>query len=250
VRASLPLAERLRPAPPLSVIMLKKAIQIPIKARSSTRIPNKNFTPLCGKPLAYWLLDEVEMGLPADWACFIDSESESVMEKLRPSHAEKFGFHKRDAWYASDAANGNHLLQQFVAAHPHYDIYVQLYITAVTLPWHIIAEAVENLEANLSTYDSTFLATEETGWIWHRGRAVNYDPNVPDGLPRSQDAMFLSETTGMYAIEKVAVLRRACRIGERPLPYVIPREFAVDIDTLEDLTTASNILHGRINDAT
>ena len=35
------------------------AIQVPIRARSSTRAANKNFRDLAGKPLSYWLLDEL-----------------------------------------------------------------------------------------------------------------------------------------------------------------------------------------------
>jgi len=221
---------------------MKIAVQIPVKGRSSTRIHNKNFTELCGKPLAFWLLDEIAANVPDDWDLFIDSEKETTMNHIKERYGHKFLFHKRNEWFALDHANGNHLITQFAFAHPDYDIYVQAFVTAVTLPSKIMIDAVHQLVHSTSQHDSLFLVTEETGWFWHNNNPLNYQPDIPDGLPRSQDAMVLKETTGLYAIKKDVVFKTGCRIGKHPIFYKIDRKFAIDIDTMDDLEEAKRIL--------
>ena len=60
---------------------MKLAVQIPMKAKSSTRVPNKNFRDLNGKPLCYWVLEEL-VKLPQEIDLFIDSEGGEVLKKL------------------------------------------------------------------------------------------------------------------------------------------------------------------------
>jgi len=226
---------------------MKIAVQIPVKGRSSKRIPNKNFTELCGKPLAFWLLDEIVANIPDDWDLFIDSEKETTMDQIKERYGNKFLFHKRNEWFAMDHANGNHLITQFAFTHPQYDIYVQLFVTAVTLSGEVVIEAVKILKNSLDKHDSLLLVTEETGWFWFNGKALNYNPTIPDGLPRSQDAMAFKETTGLYAITKDAVFKTCCRIGENPIFYKVPHEFSMDIDTMEDLEEAKQLFSSRKN---
>ena len=126
--------------------------------------------------------------------------------------------------------------------HPQYDAYVQLFVTAVTLHHGVINEAISAFQKNVEKNDSLFLVTEETGWIWHEGKAMNYDPSKPNGLPRSQDATYFKETTGMYVITRQAALQTGCRIGEKPLPYPVSPEYALDIDTMSDLKEAERLL--------
>ena len=88
---------------------MKIAVQVPIKGKSSTRVPNKNFRNLNGKPLCYWVLDELAK-LPADIDIFIDSEEENIFHKLAIPRFKRFKFHKRKEWFSHDQANGNHLI--------------------------------------------------------------------------------------------------------------------------------------------
>ena len=61
---------------------MKIAVQVPIKGKSSLRVPNKNFRNLNGKPLCYWVLDEL-VKLPADIDIFIDSEEKNRLQDLK-----------------------------------------------------------------------------------------------------------------------------------------------------------------------
>lgn len=221
---------------------MKVAYQIPLKSRASTRVPNKNFRDLNGKPLCRWLVDEMLEHLSEDDDVWIDSESERVMELFADVPSGRLRFHKRREWFASDQANGNHLINQFGLAHAEYDIFAQIYVTAVTLRGNIVREAMDAFVRQTDRHDSMFLVTEETGWLWYQGRAVNYDPATLDGLPRSQEAMYLKETTGLYAITREALFRTGCRVGRTPLLYPVPREYAFDIDTMEDFREAERRL--------
>lgn len=221
---------------------MKIALQIPVKARSSTRVPNKNFRELNGKPLSCWLLDELVTHCPPDWDIFIDSEKESTFPLFKERYGDRIRFHLRHEWFAGDQANGNHLIHQFAVHQPNYNLYAQVFVTAVTLKGSLIREAIESLATSLDKYDSLFLVTEKTGWFWFQGKALNYNPAIPDGLPRSQDALVYQETTGLYAITRDAVLRSACRIGANPLLYRVPTPFGFDIDTMEDFEEAKRIL--------
>ena len=220
---------------------MKLAIQIPIKGKSSVRVPNKNFRDLNGKPLCEWLLDEVA-GMPGEMDIYIDSEDPAVSGKLSKPTYGRFQHHLREGWFAGDSANGNHLAYQFALSHPGYDAYAQIFVTAVTLKQEIILQSLEHFKAALPKNDSLFLVTEESGWVWYQGQALNYDPGRPNGLPRSQDATYLKETTGLYVVTRDAVLKTGCRIGETPLPYTVQPEYALDIDTMDDLREAERLL--------
>ncbi len=221
--------------------LVKLAIQVPIKGKSSQRVPNKNFRDLNGKPLSHWLLDEL-VKLPEDMDIFIDSEDQETFTKLSQPKYSRLQHHKREGWFAEDQANGNHLIHQFALSHPDYDAYAQVFVTAVTLKCDVMLKALNTFAENTSSHDSLFLVTEETGWIWFENQAMNYAPNRPNGLPRSQDATYYKETTGLYAVTRNAVLLTGCRIGEKPLPYIVSPENALDIDTMSDLREAERLL--------
>lgn len=225
---------------------MRIAFQIPVKARSSTRVPNKNFRDLNGRPLFSWLIDEMlELKLrDVEFDVFVDSEDVSAFEKIADYYSgdSRILFHKRDLWLAEDEANGNHLLTHFAVHRPDYDVYVQAFITAVTLRKETLSASLKSFLQSLNKHDSMFLVTEEPGWVWFQGKAVNYDPSRMNGLPRSQDAMYFKETTGLYAITRNSLMVGGCRIGQTPLLYSVDRFSSVDIDTMEDFHDAEEIL--------
>ena len=212
--------------------MKKIAIQVPIKFKPSERIHNKNFIDLAGKPFYSWHLDRLSKA-PKSWDIYIDSESDDVFKLINKKY-KRFKFHKREKEYAENWANGNHLLQQFAILNPKYDIYCQSFITAVNLELETIKKAIEYFLKN-NKNDSLFFVTKETGWVWYNNMPVNYKHNIPDGLPRSQDANYFKETTGFYMIKKDSLIKYGTRIGKNPIMYEIPESEAFDIDVQNDI---------------
>ena len=218
---------------------MKIAIQIPIKGLPSERVKNKNFRLLNGKPFYAHLLDKIKDIRDID--IFIDSEDKKVFSKIKKRYNNTFKFHKREKTYSENWSNGNHLINQFAIHNPGYDLYCQLYITAIFLTSKSITSCISNLIEHIDKYDSSFLVTKETGWIWYKNKSINYDHKIMDGLPRSQDANYFKETTGLYVIKKESLFKTGCRIGYNPIMYPVKEIESFDVDTMEDIKKAELI---------
>ena len=215
--------------------MERIVIQIPIKSSLSERLPGKNFINLRGKPLCHHLLYELVKVKEAisDIDIIIDSDSELIHKRLR-----KFNFknHIRAEWLAGKEANGNHLLSNFAVFNPDYDIYIQMFVTAVNLKAETIINIIEDFRTLKQA--SALIGQYETGFYWQGHDPVNYDPFRPDGLSRSQDIQLFRESTGMYLIRKHMLNVTGCRISVDPHRYIISTKEALDIDTQQDLDLA------------
>ena len=107
---------------------MKIAIQVPIKGKSSERIPNKNFARLRDKPLCHWLLQELSEIKDDTIAVFIDiSEDREVYEKVEKNFPN-LDFHQRPRWFAEDHANETYN-PSIALAHPQFDAYAQIFVT-------------------------------------------------------------------------------------------------------------------------
>src|SRR5690554_5038671 len=124
---------------------MKVIVQVPIKGHSE-RVPNKNRREVGGKPLYAHLLDRIAGHLPHDWRLVVDSESDDVLDEVKGRYACLVETHKRIPWYASEQANGNHLLVQFACAYPSADVYVQTFVTAPKLTLESLVAMVGALE--------------------------------------------------------------------------------------------------------
>lgn len=224
---------------------MKVAFQVPIKFKPSERVKNKNFRDFCGKPFFAWILDELK-DKPDNWDVYIDSENKEVFDLIKKRYGDIFKFHYRDKWYASNDANGNHLINQFAVKHPEYDIYCQTFATAIFLKLDTIKNCLKSLQAQLETKDSAFLVTRETGWVWFNQSPVNYRHDLMNGLPRSQDAEYFKETTGFYASNRENIFKNGCRIGEKPILFEVSPIEAFDIDNEEDLLKAEKIIKDNV----
>lgn len=221
---------------------MKIAIQVPLKARASQRVPGKNFAPLAGRPLFAWMVGAL-LGLRTPADVYIDSEDPLVFERVAAEFpGEPLSFHLRDPWFASDAANGNHLLAQFAHAYPAYDLYVQAFVTAPLLAAEMIDKALGTLRGITHTYDSLLLVTYRPGFFWYQGAPINQQLGRPDGTPRTQDAQVMQETTGLYAITRDALFATGCRIGRTPFFFPVDARSALDLDTPADFATAERYL--------
>lgn len=206
---------------------------IPVKKRS-TRIPEKNFRTLAGKPLYQHLIGHV---IEADCfdEVFIDTDSQEIAEYAKNND---IGIIERKQDLALDSANGNDLLVHHQKIVKGYDLYFQLFVTApFLLPASIVA--CKDILANTTEYDSIFTATEEVGWFWRSGQPVNFRPGI---LPRSQDvAPLIKESTGLYGITTDALERFHSRIGAFPYIQLVSKVEAVDLDTEDDFIFAEYV---------
>ena len=210
---------------------MKVAATIPIKS-NSTRVKNKNFRLLGGKPLYEYIIDHCIQAECFD-DIYVDTDSAEINSYCTENQIICI---KRKPELTLDTANGNDVFHYDIDFVGHYDFYFQLYATAPFLKPETIRECVNKL-THSSKYDSILTATEEYGWFWHKDQPVNYQPNI---LPRSQDATpVIKETTGLYGVSKRAYDRYRCRVGATPYFYIIrDRKECIDLDTQEDFNIA------------
>tara|TARA_Y100000401_G_scaffold112190_1_gene111316 strand:- start:5162 stop:5803 length:642 start_codon:yes stop_codon:yes gene_type:complete len=213
---------------------MKVAATIPIKS-NSTRVKNKNFRLLGGKPLYEYIIDHCIQAECFD-DIYVDTDSPEINSYCTKNHVVCIN---RKPELTLDTANGNDVFHYDVDFIGHYDFYFQLYATAPFLKPETIRDCVDKL-THSSKHDSILTATEEYGWFWHKDQPVNYQPNI---LPRSQDATpVIKETTGLYGISKRAYERYRCRVGATPYFYIIrDRKECIDLDTMADFEIAEKI---------
>ncbi len=105
-------------------------------------------------------------------------------------------------------------------------------MTAPLLKIESINKCIEILVKN-KKIDSIFTSKSIYSWFWFKKRPVNYNPKV---LPRSQDARpVVVETTGLYGIQKKALLKYKCRIGKKPFFFEVSDIENLDIDNKHDV---------------
>jgi len=212
---------------------MKVCATIPIKS-NSTRVKDKNFKLLKGKPLYQYIIDHC---IQAE--CFndiyVDTDSSDIKSYC---FANKVTWIERKPELTLDTANGNDVFHYDIdfIKNKSYDFYFQLYATAPFLKPETIRSCVNKL-THTTKYDSILTATEEYGWHWFQNQPVNYQPNI---LPRSQDARpVIKETTGLYGISKRSYERYRCRVGATPYFYIIrDRKECIDLDTQVDFDIA------------
>ncbi len=208
---------------------------IPIKS-NSTRVKDKNFKLLNGKPLYQYIIDHCIQAECFD-DIYVDTDSSDIKSYC---FQNKVKWIERKPELTLDTANGNDVFHYDINFIEEYDFYFQLYATAPFLKPKTINGCVDKL-THTTKYDSILTATEEHGWHWFQDQPVNYQPNI---LPRSQDAPpVIKETTGLYGISKRAYDRYRCRVGATPYFYIIrDRKECIDLDTQDDFNNAENYL--------
>ena len=213
--------------------MKKKVVAIiPIK-KNSKRVKGKNFIKIKGKPLYRYLLDKLKKTHFDE--IYIDTDSSEIR-----NYALKMGYQyiQRLPELSKDNANGNDLLN-YHAKIIDADIYFQLFVTAPLLSIKSINKCISLLKKSKNK-DSILTVNKIYSWFWFNKKPVNYEPKV---LPRSQDAdPIIQETTGLYGIRKKILLKKKCRIGNKPIFFPTPAAESVDLDTLKDFQYMNKFL--------
>ena len=206
--------------------MKKKVVAfIPIK-KYSKRVKGKNFLKFGNKKLYQIFLDKLSKTNFDE--IYVDSDSTEIKNYCKK---KGFKFIQRKPHLSKDQANGNDLLNyhsKIVDA----EYYFQLFVTAPLLKIESINKCIKLLIKN-KKIDSIFTSKSIYSWFWFKKKPINYDPKV---LPRSQDAKpVVVETTGLYGIQKKALLKYKCRIGKKPFFFEVSDIENLDIDNRHDV---------------
>lgn len=232
-----------------------------ILARGGSKgIPNKNIKEIAGKPLIAWSIDAaLSSGIFNEVWVSTDSDEIEVV-------AARYGaaVHRRAAVTATDEASSELGLLEFAFAHPYFDVLSLIQCTSPLTTTRDYEKAREDFEYKMHA-DSLLTVHTEVKFLWQpRGEvlydydethsddqpefaiASNYDPQFRPRRQEAQKQRLFVENGAFYFTTKEALFSRRCRIGERPILYVMAAENAVDIDTELDMIVAETVLNERI----
>jgi CMP-N-acetylneuraminic acid synthetase len=200
---------------------------VPLK-RDSSRLPNKNFLKLAGKPLAYHIFNALLKVDSIDQVCAFSSSNE-FMEHI-PAGVE---YIQRDPKLDLDSVRGLELLRAF-AETVDSDYYILAHATSPFLTAGSIQRGVDGIRSG--EYDSALAVQDIKKYFWYDGKPVNYDIN--DIVQTQYIQPVLIETSGFYMFSRDDILVKSRRIGDRPLLVTMGMIEGLDIDDYAEYETA------------
>ena len=210
---------------------------MPLKQHSE-RVPEKNFRPLCGKPLFRWMLDTL-LSLPRIERVVINTDARARLIESGLKDGGRTMIRDRKPELCGDLVSMNLILQDDLAAVP-ADIYLMTHVTNPLLSAATLDRAITAfLEASDgSKADSLFSVTRHQSRFYDaEHQPVNHDPQE---LIRTQDLPPLfEENSNLYLFTAASFAATGARIGARPLMFETPALESVDIDDEQDWRLAA-----------
>jgi CMP-N,N'-diacetyllegionaminic acid synthase len=222
--------------------------------KGSKGVPGKNFRPICGKPLIDWSLDQLFANAQVD-AVVVSTDDEAIYDHAIAKGALKIGL--RPAHLATDGAGKwgvwQHALAEAEKLTGPATAFLDLDCTSpLRLPEDIDAAlalfadqapdmVMSCCEARKNPYFN-LVEPDETG-------ALHVSKPLPGGVVARQQAPVVYEHAASTYVVAPDYLRRANSLYQgRVIPYLMPPERCVDIDSPFDFTLVEFLLQSRIKD--
>jgi N-acylneuraminate cytidylyltransferase len=220
--------------------------------KGSKGLPGKNFRPICGKPLIDWSLDQLIACAQVD-AVVVSTDDEAIYAHALAKGALEIGL--RPAHLATDTAGKWGVWQHALAAAEAItgpasafldldctsplrlpeDIENALFLFAEESPDMVMSccEARKNPYFNLVEPDAT--------------GALHVSKPLPGGVVARQQAPVVYEHAASTYVVAPDYLRRANGLWDgRVIPYLMPPERCVDIDSTFDFKWVEYLLKGTL----
>jgi len=221
--------------------------------KGSKGVPGKNTRPICGKPLIDWSLDQLLAASRVD-AVVVSTDDEALLEHALVKGALDIGL--RPAHLATDTAGKwgvwQHALGEAEARVGPFDAFLDLDCTSpLRLPEDIdnaldlfFAERPDMVmsccEARKNPYFN-LVEPDETG-------ALHVSKPLPGGVVARQQAPVVWEHAASTYVVAPEYLKRAKGLFEgRVIPYLMPPERCIDIDSEFDFRIVEFLLKEREN---
>lgn len=209
---------------------------IPVRG-GSQRIINKNTRPFAGSSLLELKINQLKRITDIDEIC-VNSDCEFMLAMAANLGATPI---KRDPYYASNNVPMNEAWKNMAE---NIDTDTIMYVN-VTNPlvedktYYDICNLWKSLDQQYDSITTTHIVKE---YLWHLGKAVNYDP---ENHPRSQDLpSYLGLNFAVSVIPRDLLISRKSIIGNSFYPFILDSIQAMDIDEQTDFDLAE-ILYER-----
>jgi CMP-N,N'-diacetyllegionaminic acid synthase len=223
--------------------------------KGSKGVPGKNFRPICGKPLIDWSLDQL-FAHPAVGAVVVSTDDPAIHTHAVARGALDIGL--RPAHLATDTAGKWGVWQHALeASEPHLTSPVRAFLdldctSPLRLPQDITGAlalfadqrpdmVMSCCEARKNPYFN-LVEPDATG-------ALHVSKPLPGGVVARQQAPVVYEHAASTYVVAPAYLRRSDSLwGGRVIPYLMPPERCVDIDSPFDFTLVEFLLTNALKD--
>lgn len=208
----------------------------------SKGVPKKNLKPIAGRPLFHWTLASIiEAKVFND--IIVSTESSEIARAVEKEFGSAVKIHPRPEELALDTTSTEAvLLDESLKLQSDWLGLFQVTSPLITKQ-HIQAAAAlfEN-----SNYDSLLSVCEFKRFLWSQeGTALNYEPL---NRPRRQDFKGCYIENGAFYFMHVPGLKaHSCRLFGSIGTFVLPEEFAHEIDSPQDFVLVEALLKQRIS---
>lgn len=210
---------------------------MPMKGHSE-RVPSKNVREFSGKPLLFWVLNELESVKELS-GIYVDTDS-PVIKGLVREHFGSVEIIDRPRRICGDTVPMNSIIAHDISI-IEADVFLQTHVTNPLVMAGTFSRAIKAyFEAVRGEYDSLFSVDMLRSRLYDSwARPLNHDPA---NLIRTQDLEPLYvENSNFYIFSREAFESTSSRIGRRPYMYVVPKLESMDIDDEDDFRLAESL---------
>jgi len=217
---------------------MKISAIVPMKGNSE-RVPGKNLRLLNGKPLFYWIINEL---IHCDINVYVDTDSDDITAAVRQFFCSTKIIARPDE-LKGDGVSMNRILE-YDLTQIEGEYFIQTHSTSPLLTAETIRCGIDTYFANLGEYDSLYSVSEiQARCFTHDGKPINHNPNE---LIQTQHLKpVLIENSGFYVFSRDSFTKHKRRIGEKPLLFSIDQYEAIDIDNENDFQIAEILCAAR-----
>jgi len=216
---------------------------LPMK-ENSERIPQKNYRPLAGKPLFYYVVDTLKATGVFE-KLVINTDSEIIAELAKKRYKDWVTIHERPEDLCGDYVSMYKINEYDLSILGRGYHYLQTHSTNPFLQKKTIKEAINIYKSiiNSGEYDSLFSVNALKTRVYdHKLKPINHDPTK---LIRTQDLeVIYEENSNLYLFGHDSFFSTKQRLGEKPYPFPMKsdRIESLDIDDPKDWDFAENLV--------
>jgi CMP-N,N'-diacetyllegionaminic acid synthase len=221
-----------------------------IPARGGSKgIPRKNIRPLLGKPLLAWTIEEALKSEYLDSVIVSTDDDEIAATALEWGAMIPF---IRPAFLASDTARGIDVVIHVLEELPENDVVVLLQPTSPFRSVLDIDQAIELWSEKRRPVVGVSETSKSPFWMYsinESGMLVPLLKPPANAANRQQLPKAFALNGAVYVSDRESIVRHKSFLLEDTVPYIMPAERSVDLDSEADWNYAEYLLRNRCDNS-
>jgi len=220
--------------------MPKNIAFVPVRGGSKS-IPGKNIKSFCGRPLVYWVLNELNQSRSIH-EIVLATDSSEIKKVVEGFNLSKVVLYDRDQHNANDFASTESVMLEYINSRQNLNDEDTFILVQATSPFTQSLDFESALNEMKSSQSESLLSCARTKrFFWNKdGTPINYDFK---NRPRRQDFEGELVENGAFYINKVGNIKKSHnRLSGKICVYEMPEYTSVEIDEIEDWIIAESIM--------